>query len=112
MGGTKENGILKGDQRLWSLRITDKTSKDKFKKHSTYPKGDIQYSSRNNGTTQAEKGEIEETKNTTTWHVYTTIMSCWNREIYNTVDLLCPTIQIKKITFKVTLNKQFFMIHV
>jgi hypothetical protein len=29
--------ILKGDQKIWSLNITDKTSKDKFKKHATYP---------------------------------------------------------------------------
>jgi hypothetical protein len=29
MGGTKQNGILKGDQRLWSLHITDKTSKSR-----------------------------------------------------------------------------------
>jgi hypothetical protein len=40
MGKTKDNGILKGDQRLRSLHITDKTSKDKFKKQATYPKGD------------------------------------------------------------------------
>jgi hypothetical protein len=39
MGGTKLKGLLKGYQRLWSLHITDKTSKDKFKKQATYLKG-------------------------------------------------------------------------
>jgi hypothetical protein len=32
-----ENGILKGDQRLRSLYITDKTSKDKVIKQATFP---------------------------------------------------------------------------
>jgi hypothetical protein len=35
MGGTEQKGILKGDQRLWSLHITDKTSKDKRKQKKT-----------------------------------------------------------------------------
>jgi hypothetical protein len=55
------------------MHITDKTSKDKFKKQATYPKGD--YSSRNTGTTQVENGQKEETKSTTE-HVYTTIILC------------------------------------
>jgi hypothetical protein len=33
----------KGDQWLRSLHITDMTSKDKFKKQATYPRGDSTY---------------------------------------------------------------------
>jgi hypothetical protein len=40
MNGSKQNGILKGDQRLWSLHITANTSKEKFKKQAAYPKDD------------------------------------------------------------------------
>ena len=36
----KTEWILIGGLTLWSLHITDKTSKDKFKKQATYPKGD------------------------------------------------------------------------
>jgi hypothetical protein len=34
---TKQNGILKGDQKLWSLHFTD--SVWKVKKQTAYPKG-------------------------------------------------------------------------
>jgi hypothetical protein len=48
----------------------------------------IQYSSSNTGNTQVEKGQIEETK-ATTYHVYTTIMSClttFKDRKYNIID--------------------------
>jgi hypothetical protein len=57
MGRTKQKGILKGDQRLWSLHITDKTSKDEVKKQAIYPKGDKHYSSRNIETIQLENAK-------------------------------------------------------
>jgi hypothetical protein len=53
--------ILKEDQRLRSLPITDKTSKDvkrqiKKKKQATCPNGDyIEHSCMNTGNTQLEK---------------------------------------------------------
>jgi hypothetical protein len=47
------------------MHITDKTSKDNLKSRQHILRVIQQYSSRNAGTTQVEKGQIEETKNTT-----------------------------------------------
>jgi hypothetical protein len=45
--------------------MTDKTSENKLKKQRNIIRVIIQYSSRNTGTTQLQKGQIKETKNTT-----------------------------------------------